>query len=253
MSLDEPLKTNAFVPVSPKQGSGWSAGAGALDVERVGRSLRIDVAGDGRAREVDRGAAGGHRPSRTGPSVSLMVKTSVLPGPDSPLMVTVPPLPVNASVPPPAIKPDRTAAQGDTQAGVVAVRAHGVLLAGGGEEDEVIGGDDVGVAQPGAEVDVADGLCAGAAGIARAGRAGAASPPVGGSGDRAVRLVVLHAHSVPAKLSFVAGERRGVACTRADHDAGGRADRAVGDRHAAAVLDGDTHIEVGGGEARGGQ
>ena len=37
--------------------------------------------------------------------VSLMLKTSVLPGPVSPLMVTVPPLPVNASVSPPGIVP----------------------------------------------------------------------------------------------------------------------------------------------------
>ena len=46
MSFDEPLKTNAFVRGVAHQAAGWSAGAGALNIERVDRPLGIHVAGD---------------------------------------------------------------------------------------------------------------------------------------------------------------------------------------------------------------
>ena len=144
------------------------------------------------------------------------MKTSVLPGPDSPLMVTVPPVPANASVPPPVIDPTDVAAQADAQAGVAAVRGDDVLIAGRAEEDEVIGGDDVRVTQPGAEIDVADSA-------SRRCRRGCpswsgrcccpTSPTWRSTGP--LGLVVLHAHGVAREAVVVGRQGRGVARARA--------------------------------------
>ena len=56
--------------------------------------------------------------------VSLMVKTSVLPGPDSPLIVTVPPVPANASVSPPVIVPTGLPPRVTPRLVFAAVRGH---------------------------------------------------------------------------------------------------------------------------------
>ena len=186
--------------------------------------------------------------------VSLMVKTSVLPEPDSPLIVTVPPVPANASVPPPRNRyPTGLPLRADAQAGVAAVGGHDDTGCRRREEDEVIGSDDVRVAQPGAEVDVADRpLEPVPPGLPALVGPGAAAPPVERGVELPDGLVVLHADGVAREAVVGGGQRR--RCRSRPSRPGCRSsprDRAVGDRGGAAVLDRDAGAKAGDGDGAG--
>ncbi len=99
MSFDEPLKTNALVPESPTKlpDGPLAPEPRILNVLAVpwASTLRVMAVPTKLIVEPDRPSAAANCTD-----VLLMLKTSALPGPVSPLIVTVPPLPVNWSVPP---------------------------------------------------------------------------------------------------------------------------------------------------------
>ena len=104
MSFEEPLKTNEFVPEPPTR-----LPEGPLaPAPWILKVLVVPWASTYRVMLVPRKLiVVPLRPSAAlnWTDVSLIVNTSVLPCPDSPLMVTVAPVPANESVPPPGIVP----------------------------------------------------------------------------------------------------------------------------------------------------
>src|SRR5208337_1056694 len=106
MSFEEPLKTNAFVPELPTRlpdgplaPAPWTLNVLVVPWASTYRVMPVP----GKLIVVPSKASA----ALNWTDVSLMENTSVLAEPDSPLMVTVPPVPAkeSVSVPPPGIDP----------------------------------------------------------------------------------------------------------------------------------------------------